>query len=156
MLFVRYCFPCNVQRLYIEKWCFFRIFPSEVPWLRLTLYDPLDDSLYVLRLCLSGFVSIFSCPSMDFGFSLTSVVFFVFAPLCTLVSVLPRYLLGTVFPCNLQRLATNTACFSAEPFPSDVPRIYTEQVCHQPSSVAIMYPNITPSPRFYYYRKTRF
>ena len=71
-------FPCNVQKLHTEQSCFFRIFPSEVPWLRLTRYDPLDDSVYVLQLSLVWFDSIFPCSSMDFGYSLTSVVLLIF------------------------------------------------------------------------------
>ena len=108
-------FPCNVPKLHTEQSCFFRIFPSGVQRLRLIWYNPLDDSLYVLRLCLGGFVSIFPCPTMDLGFSLTSVVLFIFVTPNTRIYVEPGSVYCVIFPCNLQRLITNPLCFSALP-----------------------------------------
>ena len=140
-------FPCNVQRLYIEQSCFLGVFPSGVQRIRLTTFPLLDDSVYVRRLSLTCFVSIFSCSSMDFGFSLTSVIFPIFALLCTTASVWPRYVFCSIFPYNLQRFTTNPLCFSASPIPSKVPRFCTEQVTETANRVAIMYPNITTSPR---------
>lgn len=121
-LFSRIIFPVMSHNFILSKVAFLCYFPCNVQWLRLTRYDPLDDSVYVPRLCLVWFDSIFSCSSMDFCFSLTSVVQFIFVTSNTRIYVEPWSLFRGIFPCNLQRLATNPACFSALPCPCNVPR----------------------------------
>jgi len=85
--FSRIIFPVMSNNFIQSRVAFFAFFPLEYHDCSLTTFPLLDDSLYVPKLCLGGSDSIFSCPSMDFGFSLTSVVLLIFVLLSTRIYV---------------------------------------------------------------------